>query len=51
MYTPAARNWGSPEALERIDLATPIPRTGEARDGANAILYLLSDEAKYVTGV
>jgi len=49
--TPAARSWGPPEALERIGLATPIPRIGEARDGANAILYLLSDEAKYVTGV
>jgi NAD(P)-dependent dehydrogenase (short-subunit alcohol dehydrogenase family) len=49
--TPAARNWGAPGALERIGLATPIPRIGEARDGANAILYLLSDEAKYVTGI
>jgi meso-butanediol dehydrogenase / (S,S)-butanediol dehydrogenase / diacetyl reductase len=49
--TPAARRYGPAEQLERIGLATPIPRIGEARDGANAILYLLSDEAKYVTGV
>jgi NAD(P)-dependent dehydrogenase (short-subunit alcohol dehydrogenase family) len=26
-------------------------RLGSPRDGANAVLYLLSDEAAYVTGV
>jgi 3-oxoacyl-[acyl-carrier protein] reductase len=28
-----------------------LPRFGEPRDVANAVLFLSSDEAKYITGV
>ncbi|MCC6917987.1 MAG: SDR family oxidoreductase [Alphaproteobacteria bacterium] len=39
------------EALaERMNAAQPIPRAGRPKDMANAILFLASDEASFVTG-
>jgi meso-butanediol dehydrogenase/(S,S)-butanediol dehydrogenase/diacetyl reductase len=34
-----------------VERSIPMGRIGQAVDGANAILYLASDEAAYVTGV
>ena len=49
--SPGARRFGDDAQIARIGAATPIPHVGEGADGANAILYLLSDEARYVTGI
>jgi NAD(P)-dependent dehydrogenase (short-subunit alcohol dehydrogenase family) len=41
---------GDPNRPERLKDAVPMKRPGEAQEVANAILWLLSDEASYVTG-
>lgn len=41
---------GQPDRLERLAHLTPIGRAGSAEEVAAAILWLLSDEASYVTG-
>ena len=38
------------KSLERYASVTPIGRHGETTDIANAVLYLASDEASFVTG-
>ena len=42
---------GQPDRLERIAPLVPMLRPGEPDEIAHAILWLLSDEASYVTGV
>jgi NAD(P)-dependent dehydrogenase (short-subunit alcohol dehydrogenase family) len=41
---------GQPDRLERLRSAVPMGRPGTAGEVADAILYLLSEQASYVTG-
>jgi NAD(P)-dependent dehydrogenase (short-subunit alcohol dehydrogenase family) len=41
---------GMPDRPERLRLSVPMRRIGEPEEVAHAILWLLSDEASYVTG-
>jgi NAD(P)-dependent dehydrogenase (short-subunit alcohol dehydrogenase family) len=41
---------GDPARVERIGATAPLQRPGEAEEVAHAILWLLSDEASYMTG-
>jgi NAD(P)-dependent dehydrogenase (short-subunit alcohol dehydrogenase family) len=41
---------GDPARVERIGAMAPLQRPGEAAEVARAILWLLSDEASYMTG-
>jgi NAD(P)-dependent dehydrogenase (short-subunit alcohol dehydrogenase family) len=41
---------GEPGRVDRVKLAVPMQRGGEADEVANAIVWLLSDEASYTTG-
>ena len=46
-----AETWGTlKKGLEALGDLHPIGRVGEAEEVANAVLYLASDEAKFVTG-
>ena len=46
-----AESWGSLESgLAALGKRHPAGRVGEAEEVANAILYLASDEAKFITG-
>ena len=46
-----AETWGSlKKGLEALGDLHPIGRVGEAEEVANVVLYLASDEAKFVTG-
>lgn len=40
----------SPEFIRSMEQAVPLGRLGTPRDVANAVLYLASDDAEYVTG-
>ncbi|MEM6429579.1 MAG: glucose 1-dehydrogenase [Deinococcota bacterium] len=41
---------GEPERAERVKASIPMQRVGEAQEIAEAILWLLSDKASYMTG-
>jgi NAD(P)-dependent dehydrogenase (short-subunit alcohol dehydrogenase family) len=41
---------GDPARVGRIGATAPLQRPGEAEEVARAILWLLSDEASYMTG-
>jgi NAD(P)-dependent dehydrogenase (short-subunit alcohol dehydrogenase family) len=50
--TSVNEHWlGNPAIRERITAAIPMGRIGEARDVAEAALWLCSDASSYVTGV
>jgi 3-oxoacyl-[acyl-carrier protein] reductase len=46
-----AFNFGNPEMNERMVRRTAMGRAGEPQDVANAIAFLCSDRASYITGV
>jgi NAD(P)-dependent dehydrogenase (short-subunit alcohol dehydrogenase family) len=41
---------GDPGRVDRIASSTPLLRAGEAEEIARSIVWLLSDEASYITG-
>ncbi len=47
----AARQlWNSPEAVQRITDRVPLKRWGKPADVANAVGFLVSDQANFITG-
>lgn len=52
ILTEISRNWMEehPEWLESVIARTPLAHPGEEADIAQATLWLLSEEAKYMTG-
>ena len=50
IYTDIHASGGEPDRPERLKNAIPMKRAGDAGEVANAILWLLSDEASYITG-
>lgn len=50
IYTEMHASGGEPGRVERIKELVPMKRGGTAEEVAQAILWLLSDEASYVTG-
>jgi NAD(P)-dependent dehydrogenase (short-subunit alcohol dehydrogenase family) len=50
IYTEIHASGGEPQRVERVKGSVPMQRGGSAEEVARAILWLLSDEASYVTG-
>ena len=50
IYTEMHASGGEPERVERVKVFAPMKRGGKAEEVANAILWLLSEEASYTTG-
>jgi NAD(P)-dependent dehydrogenase (short-subunit alcohol dehydrogenase family) len=50
VYTEIHASGGEPGRVDRVKEAVPMKRGGEPDEIARAILWLLSDEASYVTG-
>src|SRR5579862_8387325 len=50
VYTDIHAQGGEPNRIERVKSQVPMQRGGQPEEVANAILWLLSDEASYVTG-
>ena len=50
IYTGLHARGGEPDRVERVKAMVPMQRGGTAEEVAAAILWLLSDEASYVTG-
>ena len=50
IYTEIHASGGEPGRVERVKNMIPMKRGGQPEEVANAILWLLSDEASYVTG-
>ena len=50
IYTDIHESGGEPGRPERLKFVIPMQRAGQAEEVAYAILWLLSDEASYVTG-
>ena len=50
IYTELHASGGEPDRIERVKDQVPMKRGGTAAEVAHAILWLLSDEASYVTG-
>jgi glucose 1-dehydrogenase len=43
--------WGDPDALRATNARTPLGRMGQPEELLGAVIYLLSDEASYTTGI
>ena len=50
IYTELHARGGEPERVDRLKATVPMQRGGAADEVARAILWLLSDDASYVTG-
>ncbi|GLR06967.1 SDR family oxidoreductase [Vibrio hyugaensis] len=50
IYTDIHADGGEPDRVERLRSKIPLKRGGTVEEVANAIAWLLSDEASYVTG-
>jgi NAD(P)-dependent dehydrogenase (short-subunit alcohol dehydrogenase family) len=50
IYTELHAKGGEPNRVDRVKTLVPMQRGGQPEEVANAILWLLSDEASYVTG-
>lgn len=50
IYTEIHADGGEPERVDRVKHTVPLQRGGQPAEVAEAILWLLSDEASYVTG-
>jgi NAD(P)-dependent dehydrogenase (short-subunit alcohol dehydrogenase family) len=50
IYTEIHTKGGDPGRIERLQQAIPLKRAGQPEEVANMILWLISDEASYVTG-
>lgn len=50
IYTDIHAKGGDPGRIERLQNIVPLQRGGQPEEVANMILWLLSDEASYVTG-
>ncbi|MBA3520146.1 MAG: SDR family oxidoreductase [Rhizobiales bacterium] len=50
ILTEGMRQHRSPEFIRGMEESVPLGRLGTPRDVANAVLYLASDDAEYVTG-
>ncbi len=50
IYTEMHASGGEPHRVDRVKAHVPMKRGGTADEVANAILWLLSDEASYTTG-
>ncbi|TNE35456.1 MAG: SDR family oxidoreductase [Alphaproteobacteria bacterium] len=50
IYTDIHASGGQPGRVERVKGAVPMQRGGEAKEIADAALWLLSEQASYVTG-
>lgn len=50
IFTDIHANSGDPERVEKLAKSLPMQRGGDPKEVADAILWLLSEEASYVTG-
>jgi NAD(P)-dependent dehydrogenase (short-subunit alcohol dehydrogenase family) len=50
IYTEIHAQGGEPNRVDRVKSQVPMQRGGQPAEVANAVLWLLSDEASYVTG-
>jgi NAD(P)-dependent dehydrogenase (short-subunit alcohol dehydrogenase family) len=50
IYTDIHAQGGEPNRIDRVKVTVPMQRGGQPEEVANAILWLLSDEASYITG-
>jgi NAD(P)-dependent dehydrogenase (short-subunit alcohol dehydrogenase family) len=50
IYTEIHASGGEPQRVERVKATVPMQRGGHVEEVAHAIVWLLSDEASYITG-
>ncbi|MER1459770.1 SDR family oxidoreductase, partial [Klebsiella pneumoniae] len=50
IYTEMHANGGEPGRVDRVKSNIPLQRGGQSAEVAQAIVWLLSDKASYVTG-